>query len=146
LKRTGKIFQVWVCFALFVCWGCQNQNGIPMEALDSAVSKTIELPEQTWEKVNRNVTAAEVDGDSLRISISYGGGCGKHRFNLVPSGPPMKSLPPKYPLTILHESTGDPCRAMIFKDFAFDLSPFRLSPHGTTVILLDSLTFTYSYD
>ena len=130
----------------FFGWGCQNQKGLPQEALEPDVSSILERPVRAWHEASRNLTDVEIDGDSLRVSLSHGGGCGEHRFTLVATGPAMKSLPPKFPLTVLHESTGDPCRALISRELAFDLSPFRLSPHGTMVILLDSLTLTYNYD
>lgn len=94
-----------------------------------------------------DVVAAEVEGDFLVTVVRYGGGCGEHRFELEPAGPLMKSLPPKQPLRWVHRSSGDPCRALILDTVRADLEPFRGSPHGSTVLLLegwnDDLIYTY---
>jgi hypothetical protein len=128
------------------CWGCQNQKGLPMEALGSELSPSMMPPVPAWEQASFEFISAEVEGDSLRVVVQYGGGCGDHQFSLVESGPAMKSLPPKQPIALVHETTGDPCRALIEETRMLDLSSFRRSPHGTTVILLESLILPYSYD
>lgn len=134
-----------LAFLLFCC-GCQDQKGLPREALDPEVSSSIDRPISSWKTASIGVISAEVVGDSLDVTVRYGGGCGNHRFHLVTSGPAMKSLPPKQAVNLVHETTGDPCRALIRNTHRFDLLPYRMSPHGTTVILLDSLTLPYSYD
>lgn len=79
--------------------------------------------------------------------VSYGGGCGEHRWELLPHGPLLKSLPPKQPLRLVHRSSGDPCRALVLDTVITSLTPFRGSPHGTTVLLLadwdKDLLYTY---
>jgi hypothetical protein len=79
--------------------------------------------------------------------VRYGGGCGEHAFTLEADGPLMKSLPPKQPLRWVHRSPGDPCRALILDTLTSDLTAFRGSPHGTTVLVLSgwegSLIYTY---
>lgn len=100
-----------------------------------------------WTDAPMDVVSAEVEGDSLVTVVRYGGGCGEHRFFLEPAGPLMKSLPPKQPLRWVHRSSGDPCRALILDTVRADLKPFRGSPHGSTVLLLEGwnedLIYTY---
>ena len=55
------------------------------------------------------------------MSVSYGGGCGEHEFELDTSGFLMKSLPPKQPLRIIHRSDGDLCRVLIKEELSFNL-------------------------
>ena len=131
---------------VFLCYGCQDQKGLPREALNPDASPSMELPGPAWENASVDVISAEVVGDSLRVIVGYGGGCGDHRFILMTSGPAMKSLPPKQPVVVVHESTGDPCRALIQNEQMFDLSRYKSTPHGITVILLDTLILPYSYD
>ena len=100
-----------------------------------------------WAEALFKVLSAEVDGDTLVTVVRYGGGCGEHLFELEADGPLMKSLPPKQPLRWVHRSPGDPCRALISDTVRADLSPFRGTPHGTTVLQLEghdgNLIYTY---
>jgi hypothetical protein len=100
-----------------------------------------------WEEVPFSFVSAEIQGDDLMAVVSYGGGCGEHRWELLPHGPLLKSLPPKQPLRLVHRSSGDPCRALVLDTVITSLTPFRGSPHGTTVLLLadwdKDLLYTY---
>jgi hypothetical protein len=87
---------------------------------------------------------ARIEGDSMMIDVRYGGGCKEHVFALD-AGPMLKSLPPKQLLSISHDANGDNCRALITKTIAFDLVPYRRSPHGITVIVLDGQELIYEY-
>lgn len=103
--------------------------------------------EAVWAEAPFEVLFAEVQGDTLVTVVRYGGGCGEHRFELEADGPLMKSLPPKQPLRWVHRSPGDPCRALISDTVRADVSPFRGTPHGTTVLQLEghdgNLIYTY---
>ncbi len=100
-----------------------------------------------WPEAPFEVVSAAVEGDVLQTVVRYGGGCGEHAFTLEADGPLMKSLPPKQPLRWVHRSPGDPCRALILDTLTSDLTAFRGSPHGTTVLVLSgwegSLIYTY---
>ena len=143
---SSKMCAIAGIATVFLCYGCQDQKGLPREALNPDMSPSMELPGPSWEDASVDVISAEVVGDSLRVVVGYGGGCGDHRFSLMASGPAMKSLPPKQPVVVVHESTGDPCRALIQNEQMFDLSRYKSTPHGITVILLDTLILPYSYD
>lgn len=88
----------------------------------------------------------EIKGDTLYATVSYSGGCGKHNFSLEANGAMMKSLPPKQPLRITHRSTNDPCRAHIVELHKFDISSYRGTPSGLTVILLENWNQHLSYN
>ena len=114
----------------------------------STTQPTNELgAEAVWAEAPFEVLSTEVQGDTLVTVVRYGGGCGEHRFELEAHGPLMKSLPPKQPLRWVHRSPGDPCRALISDTVRADLSPFRGTPHGTTVLQLEghdgNLIYTY---
>jgi hypothetical protein len=95
-----------------------------------------------------SVQTALVDGDSLRVTVQYGGGFRDHAFRLVSSGAATKSLPRQQPLTLEHQGNGDPGRALITQDKAFDLRPFRDPSQGRIVLLLGGwnapLEYVYS--
>jgi hypothetical protein len=90
------------------------------------------------------VQSSRLGGVAVAIG---GGGCGHHKFEMKQNGFLMKSLPPKQPVQIIHLSTVDQCRALINVDLKFDISSFRGTPHGTTVLLLKNWTsdIIYSY-
>ena len=83
-----------------------------------------------------SVQTASVDGDSLRVTVQYGGGFRDHTFRLVSGGAATKSLPRQQPLTVEHQGNSDPGRALITQDKAFDLRPFRDPSQGRIVLLL----------
>ena len=115
---------------------CQDQRGLPGEALDWSKSQSAPL----------DVLQAAIQGDSLVVQVAYSGGCAEHAFELIAAGPQVRSLPPKQPLMIDHEASGDACRARIEETLAFDLRPHRMSPNGLTVILFNDTTFMYRYE
>ena len=102
---------------------------------------------EVWAEATFDIMSATIQGDTLMTVLRYGGGCGDHLFELEAAGPLMKSLPPKQPMRWVHRSPGDPCRALILDSVWADLSPFRGSPHGTTVLQLeghdDNMIYTY---
>jgi hypothetical protein len=105
--------------------------------------------EETQELTNSPFTFIEVaiEGDTLIATVQYSGGCGIHKFEIEKVGFLMKSLPPKQPIKINHLSGPDPCRALIREELKFNVSDFRGTPDGTTVLILENWTqhIIYSY-
>lgn len=127
-----------VCLALLGIWGCQNQRGLPVDVLDRDCPK--------FESDPYDMKGIRVEGDSLVVEVGYGGGCRTHAFELMRKAPLVRSMPPKWPLDVVHRADGDRCRAWIQERLAFDLVPFRASPHGVTVLLVGDTLLTYSYE
>lgn len=103
--------------------------------------------ETTLTESSLTIENVTIEGDTLFASVSYSGGCGEHEFSLEANGAMMKSLPPKQPLRIIHRSNNDPCRAHIVEELKFDISKYRGTPSGITVILLENWNqhLNYSY-
>ena len=103
--------------------------------------------EPTFSEAPFTIESAVIEGDTLYTTVSFSGGCGEHEFSLKANGAMMKSLPPKQPLSIIHSSTNDPCRAHIVQEKKFDISSYRGTPSGVTVILLENWNqhLSYSY-
>jgi hypothetical protein len=113
------------------------------------VDETVELIEVEAEDIAVahdpfDLLDASIIGDSLMLSVRYGGGCREHEFALE-TGPILKSLPPKQLISISHDANGDNCRALIQKIVWFDLSSFQGSPRGITVIVLNEMELIYEY-
>lgn len=128
---------------------CQRQKGLPKDAFDRPQSLSLqgEISEES-EPIQTDpfdLIEAVIEGDQLRVLVEYGGGCATHDFRLVESAPMVRSMPPKRLLTLEHNGHDDNCRALIQEERTFDLTPYRGSPQGLTIVLLDSLSLTYRY-
>lgn len=99
------------------------------------------------------VAAATVAGDTLTVSVSYGGGCEAHDFALCwPDGTFMESAPVQVDLDLWHDGHDDPCDAYLSEDRALDLTPLKLAwqvayhaTSGTIVIHVNDQTVSYSF-
>jgi hypothetical protein len=97
-----------------------------------------------WPQDAYQIQTAEVAGDRLDVTLSYGGGCRTHDVKGVAWGGWMESDPVQVRLFLSHEDFQDPCDAWITKDFRFDLSPLKrayqedygVAPPGSTTLKL----------
>jgi hypothetical protein len=95
---------------------------------------------------------AFVDGDSLRLMVSYSGGCQVHEFSLWKL--PAQSVEnPPVELLLAHNANGDMCEAWITRWLSFSLAPLRMVGILEVLFLLRGSPemsayygqFTYSY-
>lgn len=126
--------------AMLLAWGCGVRS---VEPVAGPIVSSEDWPEAPCE-----IVAAEVRGNTLALTVQYGGGCAEHDLSVESAGPLLKSLPPKQPLRVVHRTPGDACRALIQKELEIDLKPWRGSPRGITVILLENWNepLTYEYN
>jgi hypothetical protein len=71
--------------------------------------------------------------DSLEIRVRYGGGCKKHKFQLLWDGTERESFPVQIPLFLVHDNNDDPCKAIVSESLQFDLSNYL--QHGVKIDL-----------
>ena len=71
------------------------------------------------------LNSAIIDGDILKVSLSYSGGCKAHQFTLVASESFLESFPVQLPIYIAHNAKGDTCEAYPTEDYNFDLTPIK---------------------
>jgi len=130
-----------------IAWGIVGMVFL-LSCADRAATATSAEPAPEWPEAPLEVLEAEVVGDELHLLVSYGGGCAEHLLEVASAGPLLKSMPPKQPLRLVHRTPGDPCRALIQRELFFDLKPWRGTPHGVTVILLENWNeaLPYEYD
>jgi hypothetical protein len=74
-----------------------------------------------------------VEGDSVKITVSYSGGCRKHTFELIWNETLSLTTPPQTGMIILHNADGDMCEAYITDTLAFCISDL------TDIISFDTL-------
>jgi len=67
---------------------------------------------------------AEIHGDTLKLEVSYSGGCAEHEFKLYMSPAAfMESYPVQAYLYPVHNAHSDLCDALIITHLKFDLRP-----------------------
>lgn len=71
------------------------------------------------------VNGAAVAGDTLSVSMSYGGGCRTHAMTLVTSASFTEGDPVRLEGVFRHEANGDPCERWVTETWLFDLAPIR---------------------
>lgn len=79
-----------------------------------------------------NITSMTIVGDTLRLTITHGGGCADHTYQLHTSGIALESHPPQMSIYLAHDANDDMCEALLTKDLAFDLSPLKQHFGGST--------------
>lgn len=95
-----------------------------------------------------------IDGDTLLVTVAYGGGCETHDFEICwPDQAFMESDPIQVSLELWHDAHDDGCEAYITEERAFDLAPLRDAWHdsygagpGTITIHLGSETVDYTFE
>jgi hypothetical protein len=96
------------------------------------------LQSNQWDKLKMDsfrMDSAYVDRDTLRLKVSFSGGCREHTFNLWKL-PPNALVPPQMELLLDHDAHGDNCKAWLTRWLAFSLRPIRVSGKNEVTILL----------
>lgn len=78
-----------------------------------------------WGTDAYTINAATLAGDTLRVNVSYSGGCETHAFTLVAEPRFLESFPVQLRVSIAHNANGDRCEALITEDYHFDLTPLK---------------------
>lgn len=69
---------------------------------------------------------ASIDGDTLFVTVGYGGGCETHEWSLCwPDQSFMESEPVQVSLEIFHGGPADMCEAYLTEELEFDLGPLK---------------------
>jgi hypothetical protein len=74
-----------------------------------------------------------VEGDRLRVGVSYGGGCAPHAFAACWDGFILDSSPPLLHLEVHHEANGDSCDAHLSHDILIDVSDLPFDFASATI-------------
>jgi hypothetical protein len=78
-----------------------------------------------WPADPVTIRSAEVKGDSLELTVSFGGGCRDHAFVLLADAAWMESYPVQVGVRLAHDARGDSCKALLSRVLRFDLSPLK---------------------
>ncbi len=98
------------------------------------------------------IEEAVTDGDTLRLTVSYGGGCEDHEFKLVAWNFFMESFPVQAGIEIAHNGNNDLCDAYITEELSFDLTPLKKEyqdqypdAEGQIVLQIGDLSVDYTF-
>ena len=78
-----------------------------------------------WADDPYNFNNATITGDTLTISVAYGGGCEDHEFTLLAEPTFIESDPVGLGISIVHNANLDPCQRWVEEDYHFDLTPIK---------------------
>jgi hypothetical protein len=76
-----------------------------------------------------------VKNDSAYLTVSYGGGCREHQFDVIWSEKFYKTNPPETGMIITHNANGDNCKSLITETFAFNIAELTGPVAYNTVII-----------
>ena len=75
-----------------------------------------------------------IEGDTLLVTVSYGGGAEDHDFTLYWNGITLRSFPGQIHVQLKHDANGDNAEAYLTETLRFDLSdlnqPLIIHIHG----------------
>jgi len=96
------------------------------------------LQKEQWDALKMDsyrMDTVFVDGDTLRLKVSYSGGCRDHTFKLWKL-PPNALVPPPVELLLDHDAHGDLCEAWLTRWLAFSLRPIRINGKQEVTFLM----------
>jgi len=160
-QRPGSVAVCPAVLLLLLVSGCGTGGPLdPVDALLTAspqqgVPPVIVGPEddpRPWPMDPWTFRSHAIHGDTLTLSIQYGGGCRVHRFALLVNPAFRESHPVQVSARLAHDADGDMCRALISEDLRFDLGPLRRhyqaaygSGPGVISIVLAGRRLTYEF-
>ena len=105
----------------------------------------VNKPDQ-WGNDAYQLDDTTIAGDTLTISVSYGGGCKTHEFTLIAADAFMESDPVQLDVSIVHNANLDFCERWVEEMYHFDLTPIKTmyqqayqQDEGTVVLNLEGV-------
>lgn len=139
----------------FLFTSCSEQVVLPPESTCPKYKELYYLNQDSLKTDPINVLDVKIEGDCLRLTLQYGGGCREHEVDLVLMIPECGTPPlPPPDFRISHDANGDVCKALITQEYSFDISGIRQEGQSKTDFVLNarnasgemiSTTHTYNY-
>ncbi len=108
--------------------GCGNSQKDTIPGGDDKAQEQVVTDPKAAEGLGTDkyqLDTATLEGDTLVVTVSYGGGCKEHLFALDASRAFMESDPVQLQVSLRHDAKGDPCQRWVTEDYTFDLSPLE---------------------
>lgn len=93
------------------------------------------------------ISSIAIEGNIMKIDVSYSGGCQVHSYDLVGSFAVMKSMPAQRSVQLVHRAKGDNCRTVIKETLRFDITDLAMTqtPGSEIILLVDGYKDPVSY-
>ena len=129
----SRLYTLGVFLTLTILTSCSKmEEDNPVKNTQELDYNDILLKLQNGEIVSDpfNMHFYNVANDSLKVNVSYSGGCETHNFILVWPEIITQIYPPEFSIILLHNANGDVCESYINRLFEFDLSnnPLHIPP------------------
>jgi len=117
---------VIVIISLFFVFQCTTNNILQNEYLSSdGIVLGDKENTESLKFDHYNLNDIKIVGDSIKINISYSGGCREHEFKLIAQNCFEEDDSPKAKLVLSHNSNSDPCERYITEEHSFNLLPLK---------------------
>ena len=83
-----------------------------------------------------SIQDVQIKGNTLLLTITYGGGCADHQFEFIGSPMIMKSMPPIRSVQLIHDAANDKCKALVTQTIEIDLKEIAYSPTPGSELML----------
>lgn len=150
-----KFFLILLIVSLSLLTACSEQVILPTESGCPEYKELYYLQSDSLKTDPVNVSAVKIEGNCLRLTLQYSGGCAEHEIELVLMVPECGTPPLPPPAFLIgHDANGDMCEAWITKEYSFDISGLREEGKSKTDFVLTarnaegevrSTTYTYNY-
>ncbi len=140
MNRAGAV----VCVALLVACGNEPSGVAPNAMADGAVNVVSDVSSPAWPSDPLTIESATIAGDALQATVTFGGGCARHRIALLISQVFMESHPVQVHARLAHDADADMCKALLRRTLTFDLTPlkrrYRASYGGGSAAIIINLS------
>lgn len=108
-------------------WGCKNApvSTTGNTQTDNKIILFHNSPGPYFHNEHALIDSVQISGDTLKLVVSYSGGCREHEFKLFGSRSILKTNPPQAEIYLSHNHNADPCEAWITQNLKFDLRPLK---------------------
>jgi len=135
-------------FLLFGCSGVKKTTENNKTESKIKVEEVLKVESFNGFQVSKNFKIEEslIQNEILEIRLTYSGGCAQHQFTLYTAQQYQKSLPPKLPLFLMHDTGGDACREIKQETLLFNIEDLKYEGQKTVQFIINQeykVDYTY---
>jgi hypothetical protein len=142
--------------AALILFSCSNAKKMSqkMENNSNSVNpsemKIALLGDNNQSSLQTTINEVVLNGNILKLSIGYTGGCTQHQFDLIGNEMISKSLPPIRSINLIHKTNEEEsCKRAMYDTLYFDISNLAYQKSNGSVIKLnladwkEQITYTF---
>jgi hypothetical protein len=126
IPRPALVLGSALALAIAACQATDNPKAEPTDDSHASALQVRQIDRRTGDSLLQDsdpyrLDSARIEGDSLIVHATMGGGCREHVFTLYSSEYTYLSLPSGKDLWLHHEGNDDHCKALLYRRLAFSL-------------------------